>query len=358
MPAMVKRLLPLLAGMVLALEACGGAAAPAPVGSGGAAASASAAPASAAAKASGSAALQPLTIAYSSPSLGELPVFIAAQRGFYRDEGLDVKLTYIRGSAELAAAVISNNVQVAYTAAEAVLGAAMQGNAQPVILTMADTHYSYNVIAKPEVKTFADLAGKVVSIGSTPGTLPDFALSADLEAHGMALDSVKRIIGGDTATRAAALISGKVDATLLDPPYDLPVVDKGFHNISAVYEDVKQPVVGTVFYSTRTYANADKDQMLGVTKALIRAIRFGKANQAETEKLMTAWTKIEDQRSLDAGWKVYFQNIFQDDPSPLPAPLQQSIDSEAKARKEQSTLKAQDFIDASYVKQALQQLGG
>ncbi|MFI5267864.1 MAG: ABC transporter substrate-binding protein [Chloroflexota bacterium] len=299
-----------------------------------------------------------MTIAYSSPSLGEFPVYLADQKGYYRDAGLDVKLTYIRGSAELAAAVLSNNVQVAYTAAEAVLGAAMQGNAQPVILTMADRHYSYNVIAKPEIKTFTELAGKVVSIGSTPGTLPDFALSADLEAHGMALDSVKRVIGGDTATRAAAVISGKADATLLDPPYDLPVVDKGFRSVSSVYEDVKQPVVGTVFYTTRPYAAAHHDQLVGITKALIRAIRFGRANPDETKKLITGWTKIEDQRSLDRGYQVYFNNIFVDDPSPLPQALQQSIDNEAKARKEQSTLKAADFIDASIVKQALQELGG
>ncbi|HVA23160.1 MAG TPA: hypothetical protein VMW62_02090 [Chloroflexota bacterium] len=38
--------------------------------------------------------------------------------------------------------------------------------------------------------------------------------------------------------------------------------------------------------------------------------------------------------------------------------LPQSIDNEATARKQPTTLKAQDFIDTSFVKQALQELGG
>ncbi|HEX6513482.1 MAG TPA: ABC transporter substrate-binding protein [Chloroflexota bacterium] len=324
----------------LVLAACGGAA---PAGS---------APASASAKA-----LQPLTIAYSSPSLTEIPLYIAQQKGFFRDEGLDVQVPYIRGSAELAAAVISNNVQVAYTTAEAVLSAAAQGGIQPVIMTMTDDRYAYNVVTKPDIKTFAEVAGKSFSIGTGPGTNPDFALTAVLEAHGMKADAVKRVTGGDTATRAAALEGGKVDATLLDPPYDLPVIDKDFNVVSSVYEDVKKPTAGAVLYSTRTYASGHRDQMAAVAKALIRAVRFGKSNRAETEKLITAWTKIEDQRALDRGYEVYFNNLLSAEPYPTTEAVQASIENGAKARNETPKIKAEDYIDTSYVKAALQALG-
>lgn len=302
------------------------------------------------------AALQTLTIAYSSPSLTEIPVFIAQQKGFFREEGLDVQVPYIRGSAELAAAVISNNVQIAYTVAEGVLGAAAQGGVQPVIMTMTDDHYAYNVVSRPEIKTFADLAGKTFAIGTGPGTNPDFALTAVLEAHGMKADAVKRVTGGDTATRAAALEGGKVDATLLDPPYDLPIIDKGYNVVSAVFEDVKKPSAGAVLYSIRSYANTHRDQMVGVSKGLIKAVRFGKANPAEAKKLITAWTKIEDQRAVDRGYDIYFNKLLSAEPYPTVEALQTSIENSAKARKEEVKLKAEDFIDTSYVKTALQQL--
>jgi len=301
--------------------------------------------------------LQPLTIAYSSPSLTEIPVYIAQQQGFFRDEGLDVQVPYFRGSAELAAAVISGNVQVAYTTAEAVLSAASQGGIQPVILTMTDDHYAYNVVARPDIATFADLAGKTFSIGTGPGTNPDFALTAELEARGMKPDSVKRVTGGDTATRAAALEGGKVDATLLDPPYDLPSIDKGFKVLASVTDDVKQPTAGAVLYTTRQYANTHKEQLLAVAKGIIRAVRFGKANPAETKKLITAWTKIEDPRALDSGYQLYFTKLLHDQPYPTAEAVQHSIENAAKARKEEPKLKAEDFIDTSYVKQALDQLG-
>ncbi|HLQ32954.1 MAG TPA: ABC transporter substrate-binding protein [Chloroflexota bacterium] len=341
---MPRLLFVLLSALLLA--ACSGAAAPNTSGASGAgSAAASTRP------------LQPLTIAYSSPSLTEIPVYIAQQKGFFREEGLDVQVPYIRGSAELAAAVISGNVQVAYTVSEGVLSGAAQGGIQPVIMTMTDDHYAYNVVTRPEIKTFADVAGKTFSIGTGPGTNPDFALTAVLEAHGMKADAVKRVTGGDTATRAAALEGGKVDATLLDPPYDLPIIDKGYNVVSSVFDDVKRPVAGAVLYSTRAYANAHRDQMVGVAKALIKAVRLGKSNPADTKKLITGWTKIEDQRALDRGYEVYFNKLLSAEPYPTVEAVQNSIENSAKARKEEVKLKAEDFIDGSIVKQALKELG-
>jgi NitT/TauT family transport system substrate-binding protein len=363
------------AAALLLLSACGSAAsAPAsPAASAAASPSAAAKPSSAAspaasakpsaagsAAASGKpgAALQPFTIAYSSPSLTEIPVFIAQQRGFFKDEGLDVQVPYFRGSAELTAGVVGGSIQVAYTTSEAVLSAASQGGIQPVFLTMTDDHYAYNVVAKPEIKTMEQLAGKVFSIGTGPGTNPDFALTAELEAHGMKADSVQRVTGGDTATRAAALEGGKVDATLLDPPYDLPTINKGFSVVASVTDDVKKPIAGALLWTRRDYATAHKDQMVAVAKGITRAVRFGKANPDETKKLITAWTKIEDKASLDRGYDFYFNKLLRSDPLPSADALQNSIVNAAQARKEEPKLKAQDFIDDSYVKQALQQLGG
>jgi NitT/TauT family transport system substrate-binding protein len=351
----------MLAVVVLFLQACGGGAAPTPAASGSlpsgsAPPSAVAKPSAAAAKPSG-AALQPLTIAYSSPSLTEIPVYIAQQKGFFREHGLDVQVPYFRGSAELAAAVVSNNVQVAYTTSEAVLGAASQGGIQPVFLTMTDDHYAYNVIARPEIKTMEQLAGKVFSIGTGPGTNPDFALTAELEAHGMKADAVKRVTGGDTATRAAALEGGKVDATLLDSPYDLPTLDKGYSLVASVTDDVKKPVAGALFWTTRAYASGHHDQMVAVSKGIVKAVRFGQANPEETKKLITGWTKIEDQRALDRGYDFYFKKLLKAEPLPSAEALQNSIINSAQARKEEPKLKAEDFIDSSYVKQALQELG-
>lgn len=359
--------LTLVAGLAFLLAGCGAAgSAPAPASSGAPAKTASATPSgSAGAKPAGSAAasakpgtaLQPFTIAYSSPSLTEIAVYIAQQKGFFRDQGLDVQIPYIRGSAELAAAVISNNVQVAYTVAEGVLSGAAQGGVQPVIMTMTDSRYSYNVVTRPEIKSFAELAGKTFSIGTGPGTNPDFALTAVLEAHGMSAESVKRVTGGDTATRAAALIGGKVDATLLDPPYDLPVINKGYNVVSSVYEDVKKPISGAVLYSTRSYAEAHRSQMVAATKGIIQAVRFGKSNPEETKKLITGWTKIEDQPSLDRAYDVFFNKLLSAEPYPTVEAIQASIENSAKARGEQPKLKAEDYIDAGYVKQALQELG-
>jgi ABC-type nitrate/sulfonate/bicarbonate transport system substrate-binding protein len=234
----------------------------------------------------------------------------------------------------------------------------MQGGVQPVIMTMTDDRYSYNVVTKPDIKTFADVAGKTFSIGTGPGTNPDFALTAVLEAHGMKADAVKRVTGGDTATRAAALEGGKVDATLLDPPYDLPVIDKGFNVVSSVTDEVKKPVAGSVLYTTRAYANAHRDQMVAVSKGIIKAIRFGKSNPEETTKLISSWTKIEDRRALERGYDFYFKKMLSDQPIPTAAAVQTSIENSAKARKEETKLKPEDVIDDSFVKQALQQLGG
>src|SRR5207248_2306114 len=115
---------------------------------------------------------------------------------------------------------------------------------------------------------------------------------------------------------------------------------------------------GALLWTIRSYADSHKPQMLGVAKGIIRAVRFGQANPDETKKLITGWTKIEDQRALDRGYDFYFKKLLKAEPYPTVDALQNSIINSAQARKEEPKLKAQDFIDDSYVRQALQQLGG
>jgi ABC-type nitrate/sulfonate/bicarbonate transport system substrate-binding protein len=97
--------------------------------------------------------------------------------------------------------------------------------------------------------------------------------------------------------------------------------------------------------------------MIAAAEGIIRAVRFGKSNPDETKKLITAWTKIEDQPSLSPS-DIDFNKLLSDQPYPTTKAIQASIENSAKARGEQPKLKVEDYIDPSYVKEALQELGG
>src|SRR5438034_5844746 len=115
------------------LAACGGGAAPAA-----SSAAANAKPASASAKPAGSAAASApasgaagatkISVAYSVASPGFWPLYMAADTGIFQKNGLDVAVQIIPGATNVAAAMVSSQIQFAQFGGGAAMSAAANGS--------------------------------------------------------------------------------------------------------------------------------------------------------------------------------------------------------------------------------------
>jgi len=161
---------------------------------------------------------------------------VAKERGYYREEGLDVELVAMP-SAVGTQALIGGNVKFS----------TLGGASLPPILRGAPMRFLFATFSrpmfwlfgKPEIRSIADLKGKKIGISSL-GSGPDSILRDLLKKHGLdgGRDVVILPVGSGTA-RFYALQAGSVDAAMLSIPAIFMAQDAGFRQlISFVDQDL------------------------------------------------------------------------------------------------------------------------
>jgi ABC-type nitrate/sulfonate/bicarbonate transport system substrate-binding protein len=171
----------------------------------------------------------PLRLGYNANSarnIGEVPNMVAEREGFFAREGLAVTMVPLQGTSHMVAALDRGDVDVTETATPYMIEAALHGSdAVAVIGGVANTIYS--LIAKPQIKSIADLKGKVVALSAPPDTIT--ISTKMLLAKGGLHDGdyrTKQIIG--SGQRGDCLARGVCDAVPLGQPDDIVFVGKGF----------------------------------------------------------------------------------------------------------------------------------
>jgi ABC-type nitrate/sulfonate/bicarbonate transport system substrate-binding protein len=222
------------------------------------------------------AAQQPIAIrmgfnANSARNVGQVPNRVAERNGFFAREGLAVTMVPLQGTTHMVAALDSGDVDVTETATPYMIEAALKGSdAVAVIGGVANTIYS--LIAKPQIKTIADLKGKLVALSAPPDTI---TLSTKmLLAKGGLHDGdyrFKRIIG--SSQRAACLSSGECDAVPLGQPEDIAFARKGFAKLGDSLEVVPN-LQFNVIAARHSWAAAHQAAMVALARAFGATFRF------------------------------------------------------------------------------------
>ena len=161
---------------------------------------------------------------------------IARDKGYYREEGLDVELVQMP-SAVGTQALIAGNVKFS----------TLGGASVPAVLRGAPLKFLFSTFykpmfwlySKPEIKTVAELKGKKIGVSSL-GSGPDSIVRDILKKHGLdgGRDAVILPVGSGTA-RFFALQAGTVDAAMLSIPANFMAQDAGYRElVSLVDQDL------------------------------------------------------------------------------------------------------------------------
>ena len=136
------------------------------------------------------------------------PFFVALEKGFWAERGLEVSINRGFGGFDTARRVGQKQADFGFT--DIAAAALLRGQGMRVVqVAVMYHHWPHTIFAKPEIKNIKDLEGRV--FGTPPGTTGMQLLSAFAEVAGINWSKVK-VVNLDIATQNAALISGKVDA--------------------------------------------------------------------------------------------------------------------------------------------------
>jgi ABC-type nitrate/sulfonate/bicarbonate transport system substrate-binding protein len=206
-------------------------------------------------------------------SIFSLPISVAEREGFFRSEGLNVQVVIPipGGSDKMIAALHEGWVDLTHVATPFLIRAAMAGSDAVAI----DTEFEnplYSLVAKPDLKTFADLKGKRVGLADLQGTI-SISMRKLLAVHGLDRDSYQVKVEEGTPQRAYCLRHGDCDAVVLGQPQDLQAVADGYRLLGR--SDAVEPrYLYTVTAARRSWAQTHKDAVTRFVRALAASFAF------------------------------------------------------------------------------------
>jgi len=179
--------------------------------------------------------------AYPAKSLNYLPITIGRDKGIFQAEGIDLQMILVASTIQVAA-LTTGDIDFSGAQSQVMAGAA---RGLPVkVVGFLTIKPSFWLVAKPEIRSMADLKGKIIgitAIGSSTDTLARFLLTK----NGLTPDREVALIGtGTTSNILTAMKAGTVDAGVLSPPFNAMATQMGYRTLAYFGDYVEQSLSG------------------------------------------------------------------------------------------------------------------
>jgi ABC-type nitrate/sulfonate/bicarbonate transport system substrate-binding protein len=217
-----------------------------------------------------------IRMALAARSTTSMPFFVAKERGFFREEGLDVELIVMQ-AIQTIQATLGNSTQFASATGSAV-SAAVQGADIKVIFAVTDRP-SFDLIVQPEITNIQQLRGKKIGTGGV-GSLAEILARRILIANKVPLEDVAILATGPSHVTYTALKAKVIDAAPLQMPLTFTAQDEGFRKLASA-RDVYQSVQGGLA-TTKTLLTEQPELVTKVVRAMLRATRLIKSDKKFT----------------------------------------------------------------------------
>jgi hypothetical protein len=158
------------------------------------------------------------------------PSFIAAEKGFFRREGVELETTYVGNVANTVQQLVAGSFDVASSTFDTAIRAIGNGG-NAVMIGGVVTKYPYSIMTAADVKSAADMKGKRVIL-PFPKDLLTIVWNRWLIEKGMRPDDVEQMYAGATPNRLAALVSGAVQGALLTAAVRFPRRGSGLSQVA------------------------------------------------------------------------------------------------------------------------------
>ncbi len=215
---------------------------------------------------------------------------LAIEKGFFRELGLDVKLLNTKCDIAVTA-LLTGDLQATGCVGSASRFIASQNVPVRTVIWLFKKPTFY-VVARPEIKSAADLRNKTIGISSfgsdTDLSMKIFAASGRLDPE----KDMKRIVAGSTSTRLQGLKAGSLDATTLSPPFNVYAEQMGLRVLAYVGDFLEFPQSGFTV-SDATLKNK-RELIKKLLRGTLRGLQFTLKNRAETVRFIAKDYKLQD----------------------------------------------------------------
>jgi len=298
-----------------------------------------------------------LRVSVPTKTLGYGPYWVAAKLGFFSRQGLDVDLVVIRGADVNVQALAGGSIDIAGGSLDAPIAAVERG-LDLVIIGGVINGLTQSIMGGKNFKSYEALRGATVgTISLTSGV--GLALRWVLKAKGLEYprDYKLLVIGGSPQT-FTALTTGQIAAAALSLPLNYAAEELGFNEIGKFIDVIPNyQLAGPSM--RRSWAEKNRPLMIRFMKAMALTMRWLHQNTEAAVDFMAKEMKLKREHAR-RGWEFYTENRIWHPESDVNAEgLKTTIQIFWEASQPKTPLPSlSKYLDQSYLKEALRELGG
>ncbi len=287
-----------------------------------------------------------------STTFGYAPFFVAKQKGFYKNEGLDAEIIVMNRDDLILQALVSDSIQFGTITPSLLFTVNQRGLTDAKMIAGAFNGTSYSLIALLKYKKLEDLKGGRLAVSGVASGSTQM-MKYILKQRGLIYpkDYALFSVGGSTS-RWQALQTKQVDAAVLAEPLSIIAMEQGFSNLAYAYKMLPDYQLSGVCVKEE-WARKNRSVVIHFVRALASSFRWLHDNREEAIDVLQKVTQLSKQY-IPNSWETYTKfQIWPKDGSVNLKGMQTVID----ILQDEGTLKKplpkpEDLVDLSYLEEA------
>ena len=218
------------------------------------------------------------------------PTYVARAKGLYAKNGIEADIILTGSPVKGVQQLIGGSLDIAHPTLYTAVNALAQGAKLTLVGCVVNT-LPYSMVARPEIKSPADLIGKPVMLGFK-NDLQTLMWRDWLKSKGVDPARVDQIYDPQAANRYAALATKNASVSMLNAPFDLRAVAEGNH-VLMEFGPLSQGYAMAVVATRPDYLRSNPAEVRAYLKATQEAIDwlYDPANKAEAIAILARDTK-------------------------------------------------------------------
>ena len=228
--------------------------------------------------------ITPVTLSEVAHSIFYAPQYVAIEKGYFKDEGIDLTLVNSAGADKVMTALISGDAQIGFMGSEASIYVYAEGSKDYAVnfaqLTQRAGNFLVGRNSDPDFQ-WEDLKGTTV-LGGRAGGMPEMIFEYILKQHGIDPRTDVTIDQSiDFGLTAAAFMEGDADYTVEFEPFATKVELEGAGTVVASLGVDSGYVPYTAYCARESYLKENPKLIQGFTNAIQKGLDYVNSHTAE-----------------------------------------------------------------------------
>lgn len=225
------------------------------------------------------------------------PIFLGVEKGFFREENLDVKTQFASGGAALVPAVLGDDFQFGFANAISLLLAQERGLPVEIVTEATqggtnekDSGYGLMVPEDSPITSVEDMEGKTFAVNSLKSQA-EVTTKATLENHGVDPESAK-FIEVPFPEMNAAVERGAADVAWQAEPFVTLGIADGFRKVADWAVETAPRLSLSTYFGAKPYLDANPEVAAAFTRAMNRSLDYAGSHEDEVREIIPAYSEI------------------------------------------------------------------